>query len=647
MPTQKYQFGSFLLRVRTRELFRDGTKLKLRPQAFQVLAVLLERAGDCVTREELQEQVWPGNKLVDAEHGLNTAIKELRACLGDSASKPRYIETLPKLGYRMVPPVEALVETAGEPPQKATSSIGHATEMPKVTVTPADTETRRRWAVSFVVAAAVIVASLIVLKSPWSHAHDVQQVPPAHVRVMLAVLPFENLTGDAAQDYFSDGFTEEMISQLGRLDPQQFGVIARTSVMHYKHTSENMDQIGRELGVQQILEGSVRREAGGVRINAQLIEVSSQSRVWSREYNRETTNLLGVQVEIAEEIANEIQPSLGSPKTGATASKPTLTPRAYQAYDSYLKGLFFWNQRTTTGFQQAIHYFQEAIAKDPDYAPAYAGLANSYTLLTAYSATPASEHMPKARAAAQRALQLDDNLPEAHVAMALILANYDWNWQASEIEYRRGIQLNSNYATGHHWFAELLTWRGRFDEALRESEMARSLDPLSLIIATDRAAIFYYARQYDRAIEEFRAVQDMNPRFPRVHLVINAYVERGRFDEAMMDLENWTRDSGDSGDAGWIIATQAYVYGRSGRADKAQEALGRLEKIATKQQVNTSALIFAHLGVGDKDATMGWLEKAYGQHSNAMTTLKVDPAYDPLRSDARFQDLLQRVGLDK
>ena len=640
-----------MLQVRTRELFRDETKLKLRPQALQVLAVLLERAGDCVTREELQEQVWPGNKLVDAEHGLNTAVKELRACLGDSASKPRYIETLPKLGYRMVAPVEGLVDTPGGPAHKAFPSSDRATEIPKVTVAPARAETSRRWIVSFVVAAAVIVALLVGLKSPWSRARGVQQTPRARSRIMLAVLPFENLTGDATQDYFSDGLTEEMISQLGRLDPQKFGVIARTSIMHYKHNPERMDQIARELGVQQILEGSVRREGSNVRINAQLIDPSSQARVWSREYNRETTNLLGVQAEIAEEIANEIQISLGSPRTsamaGTTASKPTLTPRAYQAYDSYLRGLFFWNQRTTAGFQQAIRCFEEAISKDPDYAPAYAGLANSYTLLSGYSATPAAEYVPKARAAAQRALQLDDNLPEAHVAMALILANYDWNWGSAEREYRRGIQLNPNYATGHHWFAELLTWLGRFDEALRESEIARSLDPLSLIIATDRAAIFYYARQYDRAIEEFRAVQEMNPRFPRVHLVINAYVERGRFDDAMKDLENWTRDSGDSGDSGWIIATRAYVYGRSGQADKAQEALAKLEKTATKQDVNTAAMIFAHFGVGNNDATMRWLEKAYAQHSNAMTALKVDPAYDSLRSDARFQELLRRVELDK
>lgn len=209
------------------------------------------------------------------------------------------------------------------------------------------------------------------------------------------------------------------------------------------------------------------------------------------------------------------------------------------------------------------------------------------------------------------------------------------------------MELNPNYATGHHWFAELLTWQGRFDEALRESEMARRLDPLSLVIATDRAAIFYYARQYDRAIEEFRAVQEMDSKFPRVHVVIYAYVELGKFEDALADLEVWRRDSGDSGDAGWIRATQAYVYGRSGQADKARAALEKLEHMAKTQKVNSAAMVWGNLGVRDKDGTLGWLEKAYAQRSNAMTAMRVDPAYDPLRNDARFQRLLRRVGLDR
>ena len=308
---------------------------------------------------------------------------------------------------------------------------------------------------------------------------------------MLAVLPFENMTGDTTQDYLSDGLTEEMIAQLGRLDPAEFGVIARTSVMHYKHASAKMDQIGRELGVGYVLEGSVRRDSGKVRINAELIDTGTQSQLWSKEYDRELTNLLSVQGEIAHEISDEIQLTLGKRTLSKPAPVALLTPRTYQAYDLYLRGLYFWNKRTIQGFEQAILYFQQAIDQDENYAPAYAGLADSYTLLTSYSLTPTSKYMPKARAAALRAVALDDNLPEAHVALALIVENYDWDWDTSEREYRRAISLNPNYATAHHWYAEQLTWMGRFEEAMRESEEARRLDPFSLIIATDHAAIFY------------------------------------------------------------------------------------------------------------------------------------------------------------
>jgi tetratricopeptide (TPR) repeat protein len=313
-----------------------------------------------------------------------------------------------------------------------------------------------------------------------------------------------------------------MIAQLGRLDPKDFGVIARTSVMHYQHSSEKVDQIGSELGVQYVLEGSVRRDSQKVRINAELIEVGGQRQLWAQQYDRELSNLLVVQAEIAREISDSIQLTLGSPEHSETVRQPTLTPQAYRAYDLCLKGLYFSNKRNVPGFQHAIEYFQQAIAKDPNYAAAYAGLANSYALMPGYTLAPAAEYMPKAREAAVRALQIDDNLPEAHVALALIPENYDWDWNTSEKQYRRAIELNPNYATAHQWYAEFLAWRGRFDEALRESESARRLDPLSLIIAMDRGAILYFSRQYDRAIEQFQSVREMDPSFAGVHLVVDA-----------------------------------------------------------------------------------------------------------------------------
>ena len=304
VKTCKYRFGPFELRTQTRELYKHGVKLKLRPQAYQVLAVLLERAGDAVTREELLKRVWPSDTFVDFEHGLNTAIKELRGALSDSATEPRYIETLPKLGYRVITPVEGVAGAAGVSDEESTAKLapgadGSLGEPAELAVAAGSRQVNRRkwqWVALAVIGAAVIAGSLAMLKR--AHSGHSAQIADARGRTMLAVLPFENLTGEEGQEYFSDGLTEEMIAQLGRLDPQKFGVIARTSVMHYKHTSENMDQIGRELGVQYVLEGSVRRDSGKVRINAQLIEVAGQTHLWSQEYDRELTNLLTVQAEI-------------------------------------------------------------------------------------------------------------------------------------------------------------------------------------------------------------------------------------------------------------------------------------------------------------------------------------------------------------
>jgi TolB-like protein/DNA-binding winged helix-turn-helix (wHTH) protein/Flp pilus assembly protein TadD len=637
----KYRFGPFELRVQTRELYKHGMKLKLRPQGYQVLALLLEHAGECVTREELQKRVWPSNTFVDFENGVNSAIKQLRASLNDSATEPRYIETLPKLGYRMIAPVEYEADSPGAraedtAEENAGAPAVSAGEVP-ISVPPAYSRSRL-WLAA--VSVLVIIGAVAFLK--WPRAHPAPQRAAPAGRIMVAVLPFENLTGDATQDYFSDGLTEEMIAQLGRLNPKEFGVIARTSVMHYQHSTEKVDQIGSELGVQYVLEGSVRRDSQKVRINAELIEVAGQRQLWAQQYDRELTNLLVVQAEIARELSGAIQLTLGNPERSESVRQPTLTPQAYQAYDLCLKGLYFWNKRTAPGFQQAIEYFQQAIAKDPNYAPAYAGLANSYALMPGYTLSLASKYMPKAREAAIRALEIDDNLPEAHVALALILENYDWDWSNAEKQYRRAIELNPNYATAHQWYAECLMWQGRFDEALRESENARRLDPLSLIIATDRGAILYFSRQYDRAIEQFQSVREMDPSFARVHLVVDAYVQQGRFGEALADLEEWRRSSGDGIH---IRSRLVYLYGRMGQKDKARAELRKLEAMNRAQSLDPVPMAVAYLGVGNNDAALSSLEKAYAQRSNLLTALKVEPAYDPLRDEPRFQELLRDVGL--
>jgi TolB-like protein/Tfp pilus assembly protein PilF len=520
--------------------------------------------------------------------------------------------------------------------------------------TPADAEAdhgpggapraRRRSKKSWLVLAAtfgivLIAASVGYIR--WSGSRNSPRQPRG--RMMLAVLPFQNLTGDAGQEYFSDGMTEEMITQLSNLDPQHLGVIARTSVMHYKNGQAPLDQIGRELGAHYALEGSVRRDSNKVRITAQLVQMKDQSHLWSRTYDRDLSHLLALQGEIAREIADEIQVTLGDHISKGPARGSSSSPATYEAYDLYLRGQYFWNKRTVEGFQQAIAYFQEAIAKDPNYARAYAGLADSYALLGGYSMTPQLDFMQKARAAALRALDLDDKLPEAHTALAFIVQKYDWDWQTAEKEYRRAIELNPNYVTAHHWYAEHLAFRGRFDEAFAESERARQLDPLSLIIAADNGTILYYSRQYDRAIEKWNAVLAMDPAFSRAHLVRNAYVEKGRITDALADVENYHP----ADDTPWRWSALAYIYGRSGQRVQALDALRKLEQINRRQPMDSAAILWAHIGIGDTDQAFVWLEKAYTEHSNTLMTLKVEPGYDSLRGDPRFADLVRRVGLDQ
>jgi TolB-like protein/DNA-binding winged helix-turn-helix (wHTH) protein/Flp pilus assembly protein TadD len=629
---QVLRFGVYEVNFAAQQLRKHGVRVRLAGQPLAILAMLLDRHGEVVTREELRKRLWTSDTFVDFEHSLNSAIKKLRAALNDTPENSRYIETLPRVGYRFIAPVEEVSQNrraaADAPITAGRSGVLPAVERPLA----------RRWPILLAIAIALLgaVAAYVQRSHFWPRTRQ-----PAG-RLMLAVLPFQNLTGDAGQEYFSDGLTEEMIAQLGRLDPERLGVIARTSIMHYKHSQEQLDRIGRELGVQYVMEGSVRRDLDKVRITAQLIQTKDQNRLWARQYDRELSSLLALQGEIAQEIADEIQLTLGEQKRIDISHQASLPPKTSEAYDLYLKGQYFWNKRTPQGFERAIECFQQAISRDPGYARAYAGLADSYALLGGYTLAPQTELMPKARAAALRSLQIDERLPEAHTALALIVQNYDWDWQTAEKEYRRAIELNPNYATAHHWYAEHLTWRGRFDEAFQESERARQLDPLSMIIAADNGVILYSSRQYDRAIEKFRSVLAMEPNFSRASIVINAYVEKGLFTDALADIEQRRRAVGE-GPSYWLSLT--YVYGRSGQQAQARRALGKLEQLNRTQQVDPAVIGWAYIAVGDKDRALAFLEKAYAQHSNALTTLKVEPGYDSLRSDPRFQDLLRRVGL--
>jgi len=432
-----------------------------------------------------------------------------------------------------------------------------------------------------------------------------------------------------------------MISRLGNLDPQHIGVIARTSVMHYKNTQTSLGQIGRELAVQYVIEGSVRRDTDKVRITAQLIQTKDQTHLWARQYDRELKGLLVLQGEIAQEISDEIQLTLGEHKRAGVAVEPLVSTQTYEAYDLFLKGQYFLNKRTALGLQQAADYFRQATVKDSNYARAYAGLADCYALMSGYTGRPQSEFIPQARAAALRALQIDDTLAEAHTALALVVESYDWDWDSSEKQYRRAIELNPNYATAHQWYAEHLMWRGRFDQALQESERARQLDPLSLIIAADNGAILHFSRQYDRAVEKFQSVLAMDPEATRGHMIKASFVEKGMFAEALADNEMTRPATPVPSYLSWV----AYIQGRSGHVSESRDALRKLLQSNQSHPVDPLYVAWAYAGSENKEQALAWLEKAYVQHSNELVSLKVNPGYDFLRSDPRFQDLLRRLDL--
>jgi TolB-like protein/DNA-binding winged helix-turn-helix (wHTH) protein/Tfp pilus assembly protein PilF len=640
-PTRSYEFGVFTVELPEGELRKHGVRLKVQERPFQLLVCLLERPGEIISRDELRQRLWPDGTFVDFDHNISSAINKLRTVLNDVASNPRFIETVGSRGYRFLADVKRI---SSDP---APSSQPPKQETPVVPMIAAPVTSPRKVQWKIFAGTALLLALLVAGYFQWARRTSKSSAPVA--RVMVAVLPFQNLTGDPAQDYFSDGLTEEMIAEMTRLNQDHLGVIARTSIMVYKQSPKPLDQIGRELGVQYVMEGSVRRDSSRVRITAELIQIKDQTHLWAREYDRELNNSLALQSEIAQEIGDEIQISLGD-SNGVKAANHLASSHStasYEAYDLYLKGRYFWNKRTTAGFLQAANYFQQAIAKDPGYASAYAGLADTFGLMSTWYAAPQQEFMPKAKAAALNALALDDSLAEAHASLALVAENYDYDWQTAEKEFRRAIQLNPDYATAHQWYAEYLAWQGRFDEALAESERARQLDPMSLIIATDRGAILFYARKYDRAIDQFRAVLDMDPGFTNTRsFLASAYVQQGKFAEALKENELMA----DAKKPQWHWAFTAYIYNHSGNVAQARHALEKFEALSPRLRSDAIlARLVAYTGSSQpiqQEKAISLLEEAYKEHSPALTSIKVDPRYDNLRKDQRFQELLARMHLN-
>ena len=618
----RLRFGdSFELDPGAYQLRRSGQTLKLERIPMEILLLLTQRLGELVTREQIVERIWGKDINLDVDNSINGAIRKIRQVLKDDPEHPRFIQTVTGRGYRFIAPVQDAAQLTGAVAEPVTP--------------PSPPRPRMRVWLAAGLALVVLGGAGAVMVSRTRAA--------AERRMMVAVLPFVNLTGDARQEYFSDGLTEEMITQLGERDPEHLGVIARTSVMHYKTDRPGLDQIARELGLQYVLEGSVRRDANHVRITAQLIRVGDQSQLWARQYDRTPADLLTLQNEIAQAIASEIEASLGRPVLARAASDSVLSAHAFAAYDLYLRGMFALNKRTSADLAEAIRYFEEATAKDPTFARAYAALADAEVLLAGYSGVPPRSLDAKARAAVLRALELDPSSAEAHTAFALIVQVNDLDWRTAEQEFRRAIALNPNYATAHHWYAEHLMWRGHFDDALRESERARQLDPLSLIIAADNGVILYCARRYDQAMEKWRSVLRIDPDFPRAHQIIMGYLQKGMYDSARADVE---AERPVTSPPGVYWAAVASIDARAGRK---QEARAELQQLLQSMQRHPIAAVYvagAYLGFGDKEQTFAWLERAYAEDPSELIAINADPIFDPVRPDPRFQRLLARLGFN-
>jgi TolB-like protein/Flp pilus assembly protein TadD len=457
---------------------------------------------------------------------------------------------------------------------------------------------------------------------------------------MLAVLPFDNVSGDRDQDYLSEGMTEEMITQLGRLDPDGLGVIARTSAMKYRYDDKDLEEIGRELGVSYLLTGSVRPAGQRIRINAQLIKVSDRTNLWAGSYEREFRDLLSVQAEVATAIAQEIRIRLTSQEQQRLAQ---LRPVNSQAYQAYLKGRFFWNKRSAEKVRKAIEYFEQAIALDPNYAAAHAGLADCYTALGHYGAVPPAAAYPRARAAALRALEIDEQLAEAHAALAAIKTHYDWDWPGAEREYKRAIRLNPSYASACQWYGTYLATMGRSDEAARQDARALELDPLSPLISTTTGLHLYFARQYRQAIDQHRKALELEPEFALARLNLGrAYLGTGMFPQAVAEFEKAVQFS-DRSPA--MLAALAQAYGFTGQANKAQGLLKELIERSKTSYVSPFDIALVYVGLGDKDQAFAWLHRACEEHCPALVYLRLHPWADGLRSDPRFQDLMGRLRL--
>ena len=641
---QTYRFGLFEVDERRGDVLKQGFRLRLRGRPYDILLILLERPGELITRDELRTRLWSSDTFVDFDHGLNASVNRLREVIGDSAESPRFIETIPRKGYRFIAPVTVAASVSPRPAEDqavastAPASIASdvAIPLPVPAVPAPDPDVRFSWFRRLRVQLALAILLVAALTGVWWFSAP-RAASAAAMR--LAVLPFRNVSGDPEQEFFSDGFTDEMISELGALEPARLGVIARTTSMHYKGSQKNAREIGSELGVDYVLEGSVRREGDRVRINADLVETKGQTSLWSETYDKSATDVIDIQKDVAMAIARAVMPTLST--RGALSDRTA--PASFATYELTLKGRFFREQATEESTRKAIEYFDRAIAIDPNYAPAHAGKGDAYRLLGApgWEVEAPEVLLKRARDSAQRALALDPSSSDAHAAMAMVYFSYDWDLVAAEREIKEAIRLNPSSSKAHQYYSGILTTAGRMDEATREARRGAELDPLSATAGTTLGVRLYYSNRIDEAEAEFQKTLEVNPSFAVAHWgLAQCYRLRGRMEEQLDEL---TKAVTLSGNSAYMRAHLGYGYAAAGDRAHALAIAEELEAEGAKHYVAPyhMALIFA--GLGDTPVSIRWLERAFRDRSGWMVFLPVEPEFEKIRQAPEVQRLLVSI----
>jgi TolB-like protein/DNA-binding winged helix-turn-helix (wHTH) protein/tetratricopeptide (TPR) repeat protein len=628
--SQRLRFGLFEADLRTGELTRVGKRIRLEGQPFKLLATLLERPGELITREELRSRLWP-TTTVDFDHGLNKAISKIREALNDSSENPLFVETVARRGYRFLAQVSVVLPHPRESPpsdlpepQVARRSrvVGQPKRLSRNQVIA--------WSLSGFGTTLVLAAGLVWALYP--------REPVDTTIHSLAVLPMANLTGDNPHDYLADGMTDELISRLGQISSLR--VISRTSVMPYKSGLPPLPEIARTLDVEAVVEGTVFRSGDQVRINVELVRVPVDKRLWGHSYSGNLRDTLALQDSVARDIADQIRSTLNLRERAVLRTSTKVDPGALKYY---LEGRYFLEKRTSDGLRTAISYFDSAIRADSRFAEAYAGLADSYALSGdwEYGVIPPTIAFEQAKANATKALALNDSLGEAHTSLAFSLDLYAWDWKAAEAEFKRAIELNPSYPAAHLWYAWHLIETGRKSQGIAELRKARTLDPLSLIVGADLADALCIDHRFDESIRQSQRTIAMNPQFAIAHYELGqAYAQKGMYEDAVAEFKQAISFSGHNG---LFDSNLGYVYAISGRPGDARKIVSELQNRQDRDPSAYAYLALVNVGLGDRDVAFVWLNKAYDARFNPSILLR--PAWDPLRTDPRFKDLLHRIGL--